>query len=37
MMEKSNSIMSVQLLICIVVFLPSCYRGENEWNKEGKL
>ncbi|XP_022164640.1 peroxidase-like [Myzus persicae] len=29
-----SSSISIQLLICIVVFLPSCYRGETELNKE---
>ncbi|KAL4089522.1 hypothetical protein QTP88_024543 [Uroleucon formosanum] len=29
-----SSSIFIQLLICIVVLLPSCYRGETELNKE---
>lgn len=30
-----SSSISIKLLICIVVFLPSCLSGETELNKEG--
>jgi len=38
MITKMSSSITIQSLICIVVFLPLSYRGENELNnKEGIL